>query len=205
MLRHLRTLLCLGAPTIVSSDSAAIKESTSTLDNLQTAFNCESNANARYLAFAKKADEEGFGEEASLFRAAAKAEEIHARNHCDVMRKMGAMPALNLEAIEVKSTHENLKTVIADEKYERDIMNPEFVEVATHEKATSAIRTFTFALKIEAVHAVLCQDILDNLQKRTGKNHIFHVCQDCRNTLEELNIVSDSLAGIRRAAFIAVS
>jgi rubrerythrin len=63
---------------------------------------------------------------ASLFRAAAKAEEIHARNPRDVIRKMGATPALNLEPIEVKSTHENLKTAIADEKYERDIMYPEF-------------------------------------------------------------------------------
>ena len=52
----------------------------STLDNLQAAFNGESNANARYLAFAKKADEEGYGQVASLFRAAARAEEIHAAN-----------------------------------------------------------------------------------------------------------------------------
>ena len=68
MFKHLRTMLWLVAPTIVSSDSAAIKESTSTLDNPQTAFNGESNANARYLAFVKKADEEGFGEVASLFQ-----------------------------------------------------------------------------------------------------------------------------------------
>jgi rubrerythrin len=134
MFKHLRTMVCAVAPTIFSSDSAAIKESTSALDNLQTAFNGESNANTRYLAFAKKADEEGFGEVASLFRAAAKNKEIHARNHSDVIRKMGATPALNLEPIEVKSTHENLKTAIADEKYERDIMYPEFVEVATHER-----------------------------------------------------------------------
>jgi rubrerythrin len=53
----------------------------------------------------KKADEEGFAALASLFRATAKAEEIHARNHSDVIRKMGATPALNFEPIEVKSTH----------------------------------------------------------------------------------------------------
>jgi rubrerythrin len=123
-------MISLVVPTIVSSESVAVQESTSTLDNLQTAFNGESNANARYLAFARKADEEGFGEVASLFRAAAKAEEVHARNHGDVIRKMGATPALNLEPIEVKTTHENLKAAIAGEKYERDIMYPKFVEVA---------------------------------------------------------------------------
>jgi rubrerythrin len=68
-------------------------------------------------------------------------------------------------------------------------MYPEFVEVTTQENATAAIRTFTFALKVEAVHAVLYRDALDNLQKRTGKSHTYHVCPDCGNTIEELNIV----------------
>ena len=205
MFKHLRTMLSLVVPTIVASDSAAIKETTSSLDNLQKAFNGESNANAGYLAFAQKADEEGFGEVASLFRAAAKAGEIHARNHRDVIRRMGATPVLNLEPIEVKSTRENLKTAIAGETYERDIMYPEFVEVAMHEKATAAIRTFTFALKVEAVHAVLYQDALDNLQKRTGKNHTYYVCPDCGNTLEELSVVQCLVCGHSKSGFIAVS
>ncbi|HEX8896281.1 MAG TPA: ferritin family protein [Terriglobales bacterium] len=72
MFNHLRTMLCLVVRTIVSSDSEAIKESTSTLEGLQTVFNGESNANVLYLAFAKKADEEGFAEVASLFRALQK-------------------------------------------------------------------------------------------------------------------------------------
>ena len=205
MFNHLRTMLCLVARTIVSSDSAAIKEATSTLEGLQTVFNGESNANALYLAFAKKADEEGFGRVASLFRAAAKAEEIHARNHGEVIRRMGATPALNLEPIEVKSTRENLKTAIAGETYERDLMYPEFVEVATYERATAVIRTLTFALKVEAVHAVLYQDALDNLQKRTGRNHTYYVCPDCGNTLEELNIVKCLVCGHSKSGFIAVS
>jgi rubrerythrin len=204
MFKHLRTMMSLVVPTIVSSDTL-VKESTSTLDNLQTAFNGESNANARYLAFARKADEEGFGEVASLFRAAAKAEEVHARNHGDVIRKMGATPALNLEPIEVKTTHENLKAAIAGEKYERDIMYPEFVEVAKRQKATAAIRTFTYALKVEAVHAVLYQDALDNLLKRTGKRHTYYVCPDCGNTLEELSILTCMVCGHRKSGFIAVS
>jgi rubrerythrin len=205
MFKHLRTMLSLVMPTIVSSESVAVKESTSTVDNLQIAFNGESNANARYLAFAKKADEEGFGEVASLFHAAAKAEEIHARNHSDVLRKMGATPGLNLEPIELKTTHENLKAAIAGEKYERDIMYPEFIEVAERETATAALRTFTYALKVEAVHAVLYQDALDHLKQRTGKNHTYYVCPDCGNTLDELTILKCMVCGHRQSDFIAVS
>jgi len=148
---------------------------------------------------------EGFGEVASLFRAVAKAEEIHARNHSDVIRKVGATQAVNLEPIKAKSTHENLKTAIAVEKYERDISYPEFVELATHKKATAAIRTFRFALKVEAVHAALYQDALDNLQKRTGTNHTYYVCPDCGNTLEEVNIVKCLVCGHSKRGFIAVS
>jgi rubrerythrin len=205
MFKHLRTMMSLVVPTIVSSNAPPLKESASTLDNLQAAFKGESNANARYLAFAKKADEEGFGEVASLFRAAAKAEEIHARNHSDVIRRMGATPALNLEPVDVKSTRENLKTAIAGERYERDIMYPEFIEVAKQQQATAALRTFTYALKVEAVHAVLYQDALDNLQKRRGKNHTYYVCPDCGNTLEELSILTCMVCGHPKDGFIAVS
>ena len=65
---------------------------TKTLDNLQAGFNGESNAHARYLAFAEKAGQEGYGEVASLFRAAAKAEEVHAANHAGVIKTLGGTP-----------------------------------------------------------------------------------------------------------------
>jgi rubrerythrin len=205
MFEYLRTIWSLVAPTIVSSNASAVKESTSTIDNLQAAFNGESNANARYRAFARKADEERFGEVASLFRAAAKAEEIHARNHSDVIRKLGATPTLNLESIEVKTTRENLKVAIAGETYERDIMYPEFIEVAKRQRSSAAVRSFTYALKVEAVHAVLFQDALDNLRERTGKNHTYYVCPDCGNTLEELSILTCVVCGHAKSGFIAVS
>ena len=192
-------------PTIVASDALAVEASTSTLDNLQTAFNGESNANARYLAFAKQADEDGFGEVARLFRAAAKAEEIHARNHGEVIRTMGATPARHLEPIEVKTTCENLRAAIAGEKYERDIMYPGFIEVAKRQNATAAVRTFTSALKVEAVHAVLYQDALDNLDKRTGTSHTYYVCPDCGNTLEQLNVLKCPVCGHAESGFVAVS
>jgi rubrerythrin len=88
MLRHLSFILfatmCLSAVPAIAG--------TTTLENLQAAYNGESNAHSRYLAFAKQASLEGYGEVASLFRAAARAEEIHASNHAAVLRMLGAVP-----------------------------------------------------------------------------------------------------------------
>ena len=178
---------------------------TTTLENLQAAFNGESNANARYLIFAQKADEEGYGEVASLFRAAAKAEEIHASNHAAVIRQMGAAPVARIEATVVKGTRENLRVAIEGETYERDIMYPEFIEMAKREKATAALCSFTFALKVEAVHGVLYQGALENLDQLTGKQHTYYICPDCGNTLTKLSILSCMICGHSKSGFIAVS
>src|SRR5512140_22677 len=104
--------------------AAQVSPQTSTLGNLQTAFNGESNARARYLAFAVQADQEGHGPVASLFRAAARAEQIHAANHAAVIKKLGAEPVANIETPVVKSTRENLAAAIEGEVYERDVMYP---------------------------------------------------------------------------------
>ena len=77
----------------------------STLDNLKEAVAGESQANRKYLAFAKKADGEGFNQVAKLFRAAAEAETVHAHNH---LRVMGG----------VKSTKENIQEAVGGETYE---------------------------------------------------------------------------------------
>src|ERR1019366_4174424 len=100
---------------------------TKTLDNLQAGFNGESNAHARYLAFAEKADQEGYGEVASLFRAAAKAEKVHSANHAVVIKEMGGTAQAKIETPVVKSTKENLEAAIKGESYERDTMYPEFL------------------------------------------------------------------------------
>jgi rubrerythrin len=205
MIHALSTIFSLIVPAAVATGTSAVSESTSTLDNLQAAFKGESNANARYLAFAGKANEEGYGEVASLFRAAAKAEEIHAHNHAAVIEKMGATPVLTLETAEVKTTRENLKMAIEGEKYERDIMYPEFIEAAKSQNASAAVRTFTLAAKVEAVHAVLYQDALDNLEKRRGESHMYYVCPDCGNTLEQMNILKCLICGHPKSGFIAVN
>ena len=84
-------------------------------------------------------------------------------------------------------------------------MYAESIEMAKREKATAAIRSFPFALKAEAVHTVLYQDALDNLDRLTGWQHIYYACPDCGNTLTGLSILKYLICGHRNAGFIAVS
>lgn len=159
-----------------------------TLDNLNAAFNGESNAHARYLAFATKAGEEGYGEVASLFRAAARAEEIHAANHAAVIKKLGGVPKADIQAPDVKSTKENLEAAIKGESYERDTMYPEFLAQARKEGQRDAIETFNFAKSVEAEHAKLYTAALDNLGALKGSQaKPFYVCTVCGNTTAQMN------------------
>jgi rubrerythrin len=204
VINSLQAMLAFLVPAAVVASTDSVTTSATTLDNLQAAFNGESNANARYLVFATKADTEGYGEVASLFRAAAKAEEIHASNHAAVIRQMGATPVALIDTSVVKSTRDNLRVAIAGETYERDIMYPEFIDAAKRDKSPAALRSFTYALKVEAVHAVLYQDALKNLDALRGKKHTYYVCPDCGNTLAELNILNCLVCGHPKSGFIAV-
>jgi len=109
--------------------------------NLKEAFAGESQANRKYLAFAKKADQEGFANVARLFRTAAEAETIHALAHLDA-----------LDA--VQSTRDNLRAAVAGETYEFTEMYPPMLELAQKENH-KAKRMFGFATQAEAVHARL--------------------------------------------------
>lgn len=173
---------------LVSFAAAAAekKAAATTLDNLNTAFDGESNANARYIAFAKKADEEGYKGVASLFRAAARAEEIHAANHKKVIEELGGKAKAEIKAPEVKTTKENLEAAIKGESYERDTMYPEFIAKARKDANKSALRTFNFAKTAEAEHAKLYKAALDGLD--TWKEaKTFYVCSVCGYTTTNLN------------------
>jgi len=142
---------------------------TPTEKNLLEAFAGESQANRRYLAFAKQADKEGFPQAAKLFRAAAQAETIHALAH---LRALGT----------VKSTAENLKEAVAGETHEFKSMYPNMIKAAQEEKNKAAERTFTYANEVEKVHAALYQKALDNLE--TLEETDYYVCSVCGYTCE---------------------
>jgi rubrerythrin len=161
-------------------------EKATTLDNLMAAFNGESNAHARYVDFAVKADNEGYPKVANLFRAAARAEEIHARTHAGVISKMGGAATADVKEPEVKSTKENLEAALAGETYERDEMYPKFLSEARAEKNSKAVRSFNFAKSAEADHAAFYKAALDNLDDGKSAAPGYYVCPVCGRTVSKL-------------------
>ncbi|MGD0070600.1 MAG: rubrerythrin family protein [Candidatus Bathyarchaeia archaeon] len=145
---------------------------TKTDENLKAAFAGESQANRLYLAFAKKAEEEGFPQIAKLFKAAAEAETVHALNH---LRVMG----------QVKSTTDNLGTAVSGETYEFKKMYPDFIADAQKEGNKHAEMSFDYANKVEQIHAALYQKALDALKnKKQPAKADYYVCPVCGNTFE---------------------
>jgi rubrerythrin len=169
--------------------SGITAENAVTVQNLMAAFEGESNAHARYTAFAARADEEGLHGVASLFRAAARSEQIHAGNHAHVINQWSLRAECEIHPIEVKSTLENLKTALNGEQYEIDTMYPGFLEEATARKNTGAIRTFTGALEAEKTHARLYSEAIALLvagkkDSWIGEARDFYVCPVCGYTSE---------------------
>jgi rubrerythrin len=142
----------------------------STTENLKEAFAGESQANRKYLAFAKKADEEGFFQVARLFRAAAYAETVHAHNHLKFLDG-------------IKNTEENLKEAIAGEVAEFTEMYPNFIEQAKEENEKGALWSFDVANKVEEIHAGLYENALKSLGDNVEV--IYYVCNFCGNTVEK--------------------
>ena len=164
-------------------------ENAKTVENLLAAYEGESNAHAKYTAFAVKADADGLRGAASLFRAAARAEQIHAANHARVIKQLGGEAKCDIHAVEVKSTLENLKTALAGEQYEVDTMYPGFIEEATARKNTAAIRTFHGAMEAEKAHARLYNEAIALVEAGKKDSWVsaarqFCVCPVCGYTSE---------------------
>jgi rubrerythrin len=160
-----------------------------TIENLLAAYQGELNARARYLAFADRADEDGFSGIASLFRAAARAEQIHAHNQARVLRQLGAEARAELIACRVHDTLENLKIALSGEKYEIEAMYPAFIDEARAAINSNAARCFEWSLEAEKGHARLCAEALDLFQTNQMESWIrsardFFVCPVCACTSE---------------------
>ncbi|MFC2028448.1 rubrerythrin family protein [Chloroflexota bacterium] len=136
-----------------------------TIEDLKTAFAGESQANRKYLAFARKAEEDGFEQVAKLFRAVAEAETIHAHKHFQILGEVG-------------STGENLQSAIAGENYEVKTMYPEFMKDAEAEEMKKAFTSFKWAWEVEKVHEILFKEALHNLGKTAGELD-YYVCPVC--------------------------
>ncbi len=139
------------------------------IQNLKEAFAGESQANRKYLAFAERADKDGYPQVARLFRAAAAAETVHAHNH------LRALKAIN-------STADNLKEAISGEIAEFQEMYPRMITAAQNEGHKEALRSFEFANEVEKVHAQLFQKALANMEKKEVVD--MYVCSICGHTVE---------------------
>ncbi|MDD5439085.1 MAG: ferritin family protein [Candidatus Omnitrophica bacterium] len=177
-----------------------------TLDNLMTAYNGESNAHARYLAFAQKADEEGYGTVASLFRAAARAEQVHFEHHAVVIKEMGGTPRATIETPVVNTTRENLEAALKGEQYENTVMYPAFVKQAEVEKNAKAVDAFEDAMAAEGVHAALYDKALkEELDKGKTEKKEFYVCPKCGNVVDKLSFAVCPICANDALEFIKVS
>ncbi|MCW4006984.1 MAG: rubrerythrin family protein [Candidatus Bathyarchaeota archaeon] len=140
--------------------------------NLKDAFAGESQANRKYLAFAQKAEEEGFSQVAKLFRAAAEAETVHALNH---LRITG----------EIQGTLDNLCAALTGETLEFEKMYPQFIEEAKQEENKQAAWSFDVANQVEKIHANLYKTAITALKnKQPLPNTDYYICSVCGNAVE---------------------
>ena len=141
-----------------------------TEQNLAEAFAGESQANRKYLAFAKQAEREGFPQAARLFRAAAAAETVHAHAH---LRAMGG----------IRSTRQNLEEALAGETHEFKSMYPDMIKTAEKEGHKAAARSFSYANEVEQEHAALYQKALETLDNM--EEFDYYICSVCGHTHEK--------------------
>lgn len=177
----------------------------STLENLQAAYDGESNAHAKYLAYAEQAKAEGYHKVAVLFTAAARAEGIHAANHAEVIRQMGGEPQADVKEAAVGSTRENLQDALKGESYERDKMYPGFLAKARRDGNGDAIKTLNLARNAEIEHAKLYQEALNNLEGWKAAGATFYVCPVCGWTASTLPAEKCPSSFTPKSRFLTIS
>lgn len=156
--------------------------------NLMDAFAGESQANRKYLAFAKAAEQEGMPQIAKLFRAAAASETVHALTHLKNAGKIG-------------TTAENLKDALAGETHEYTKMYPEMIKDAEAEGKTAVAKYFGYVNKVEEIHASLYKKAMENPSKISNED--YYVCKICGYT-HQGPVESCPVCGAGAAAFFKV-
>jgi rubrerythrin len=167
---------------VAQIDSSA--EKAKTIDNLQAAYKGEITANAKYIAYAQKAEQEGYPQIASLYKAISAAELIHAGNHQAVLLESKVIVPPIKPEFTVKTTKENLEGDIKGEAYEVTSMYPDFIKSAENANNQLAILSFTYAMKTEKKHNLMYIETFNALQINSVKTlpSVFYVCTLCGNT-----------------------
>jgi len=158
--------------------------------SLKEAFAGESQANRKYTEFAVKADKEGFGQAARLFRAAAAAEAVHAKNHLMAMKA-------------IKSTKENLQSALSGEDEEWESMYPGMIQAAKSEGNKAAEMSFHYANEVEKIHSQLYRELISNLGSSEDSIPYF-VCPYCGNTVKRESPGKCSVCGADGKLFVRI-
>ena len=197
-------VLGLMAGTVAAAESkAAAKAEAATLENLQEAYNGESNAKIRYEAFAAKAETEGYLGVAGLFKAAALSGGIHAARYAKAIEAAGGTPKAEPSAAPVvKSTRENIKEAIKGE-HESKKMYPAFMKKAEADKNQQAMYGFKGAIAAEKVQLQMYTQALANLKDWKVKKK-FIVCRNCGYTTMDLKLKTCPVCSQPREQFTEV-
>ena len=159
------------------------------VENLRSAFESETHAWIRYRRFAVEAEVQGWRGIASLFRAAAYAEQIHAGNHGRILRQLGGATEVAPATIEVRGTVENLRTALAGELFEVNTTYPAYAEQARQCGDATVARTLKWALEAEKTHVRLFEEALALVELKPDSwvwaERAFYVCPVCGYTAEE--------------------
>jgi rubrerythrin len=179
------TLICLALLFIAGYHSMA-SGADNTIENLHSAYKGETTASTKYAAFARQARQEGLIQIATMFEATSKAEQIHATNHQTVLEKMGQRVEPYKPEFKIKTTKENLEESIKGESYEIATMYPGFIAIATKEDATSALKSFRWAMDTEKKHLVMYQNAIKaiNAKKTDSLPGVYWVCPKCGDTYD---------------------
>ena len=163
-----------------------------TEDDLQEAFAGESQANRKYLAFARQAEEEGYSQVAKLFRAAAQSETVHAMNHLQVMGG-------------ISDTRKNLEEAAEGESEEFREMYPDFVDRAKENNNHNARDSFEYAMEVEEIHHGMYREAIEAVEQGEDlPSTSLFVCQGCGNTVKEEPPDSCPVCGAPRSMFTEV-
>lgn len=157
-----------------------------TAENLRSAFGGESQAHMRYLIWGDKAEQEGFGNVARLFRAISRAEQSHATGHFRAMSDVGgAFPVTSMAGFGLTSTSENLAGAIEGETFEINEMYPAYLAVAEMQKEDRATRSMNYAMAAEQIHAKMFNKAKESVDGGQDMElGPVQICSVCGHTIE---------------------
>jgi rubrerythrin len=193
-------MLCISS--VQAKDS--MTGTTNTLQNLQTAYQFEMLDHARYVAYAQKADAEGYKQVASMFRAMAEADNVHTALFADAIRKSGGTPNSTDDSPAVNSTKENLQIVAATESKEANVLYPQYSSQAQKDNNADAQRVLNYAIKADDEHAAIYTQAIKDLESYRGDNITFLVCPGCGKTVRSLKASACPVCGTPKDKFLKI-